>query len=69
VEGAEAFLHAKFHLDPSNCLATIHQRHRQRDNRLIANGRPKIKKKITTYQFKNYQFQNKKNIRMIVFTI
>jgi len=28
---AEAFLHAKFHLDPSNRLATIHQRYRQTD--------------------------------------
>ena len=26
--GAEAYLHAKFHLDPSNRLATVHQRHR-----------------------------------------
>ena len=26
---AEAYLHAKFHLDASNRLATIHQRHRQ----------------------------------------
>jgi len=26
---AEAYLHAKFHLDPSNRLATVHQRHRQ----------------------------------------
>jgi len=25
---AEACLHARFHLDPSNCLATIHQRYR-----------------------------------------
>jgi len=25
----EAYLHAKFRLDPSNRLATIHQRHRQ----------------------------------------
>ena len=25
----EAYLHAKFHLDPSNRLATVHQRHRQ----------------------------------------
>jgi len=25
--GAEACLHAKFHLDPSNGLATIHQHH------------------------------------------
>jgi len=29
--GAEAYLHAKFHLDPSNPLATLHQRHRQPD--------------------------------------
>jgi len=29
VAGAEAYLHAKFRLDPSNRLATIHQRHRQ----------------------------------------
>jgi len=29
VARAEAYLHAKFHLDPSNRLATIHQRHRQ----------------------------------------
>jgi len=27
--GAEAYLRAKFHLDTSNRLATIHQRHRQ----------------------------------------
>jgi len=26
---AEAYLRAKFHLDPLNRLATIHQRHRQ----------------------------------------
>jgi len=26
---AEAYLHAKLRLDPSNRLATIHQRHRQ----------------------------------------
>jgi len=26
---AEAYLHAKFHLDPSNRLATVHERHRQ----------------------------------------
>jgi len=26
---ADFYLHAKFHLDPSNRLATIHQRHRQ----------------------------------------
>ena len=28
---AEAYLHAKFHLDPSKRLATINQRHRQTD--------------------------------------
>ena len=27
--GAGAYLHAKFHLDTSNSLATIHRRHRQ----------------------------------------
>jgi len=36
VAGSEAYLHAKFRLDPSNRLATIHQRHRQTDNDLIA---------------------------------
>jgi len=29
VEWAEAYLHTKWYLDPSNSLATIHQRHRQ----------------------------------------
>ena len=29
VARAEAYLHAKFHLDPSNRLATVHQRYRQ----------------------------------------
>jgi len=29
VAGAEAYLRAKFHLDPSNSLATVHQRYRQ----------------------------------------
>jgi len=29
VARAEAYLHDNFHLDPSNRLATIHQRHRQ----------------------------------------
>ena len=28
---ADAYLHAKFHLDPSNCLTTVHERHRQTD--------------------------------------
>jgi len=31
VARAEAYLHAKFHVDPSNRLATIHQRYRQTD--------------------------------------
>jgi len=31
VTRAEAYLHAKFRLDPSNRWATIHQRHRQTD--------------------------------------
>jgi len=31
VTGAEAYLHAKFHLDPSNRLATVHERYRQTD--------------------------------------
>jgi len=38
----EAYLHATFHLDLSNCLATIHQRYRQTDrtdNDLIAEGK------------------------------
>ena len=26
---AEAYRHAKFHIDPSNRLATVHERHRQ----------------------------------------
>jgi len=44
---AEAYLHAKFHLDPSNHLATIHQRHRQ--DRQTDNGRPKTKKTVRCY--------------------
>jgi len=31
VAGPESYLLAKFHLDPSNRLATIHQRYRQTD--------------------------------------
>ena len=34
-----AYLHAKFHLDPSNCLATIHQCHRQDRQWLYSTGR------------------------------
>ena len=47
---AEAYQHAKFHLDPSNRLATIHQRHRQdrtdrqTDNGPIAEGEPFYKR-------------------------
>jgi len=42
---AEAYLHAKFHLDPSNRSATVHERHRQdrtdrKDNGPIAQGEP-----------------------------
>jgi len=43
---AEAYMHAKFYLDPSNRLVTIHQRYRQTDrtgqtdNGLIAYGKP-----------------------------
>jgi len=43
VARAESYLDAKFHLDPSNRLATIHQRHRQTgwtDNGPVANGQP-----------------------------
>jgi len=29
VARSEAYLHAKFHLDPSNRLATVHERYRQ----------------------------------------
>jgi len=32
VATAETYLHAKFHLDQSNRLATVHQHHRQTDN-------------------------------------
>ena len=31
VARAKAYLHAKFHLDPSNRLATVQQRYRQAD--------------------------------------
>ena len=31
VARAEAYPHAKFYLDPSNRLATVHERHRQTD--------------------------------------
>jgi len=31
VARAEAYLHAKFHIDPSNRLAIVHERYRQSD--------------------------------------
>jgi len=46
----EAYLHAKFHLDPSKRLATVHQRHRQTDRQdrqddcPIAQGEPFYKR-------------------------
>jgi len=39
-----AYLHTKWHFDPSNCLATVHQRYRQTDNGLIAQGQPFYKR-------------------------
>jgi len=36
---AKAYLHAKFHLDPSNYLATVHQCHRQDRQRSDSIGR------------------------------
>jgi len=39
VARAEAYLQAKFHFDPSNCLATIHQRYRQDRQRSDSIGR------------------------------
>ena len=51
VAWAEAYLHAKFHIDASNRLAIIHQRYRQTgqtdrqtDNGLIAQGEPSYKR-------------------------
>jgi len=39
VARAEAYLHAKFHLDPSNRLATVHERYRQTDRQTDRTGR------------------------------
>ena len=53
VAGVEAYLHAMFHLDPSNRLATIHQRHRQTgqtDNGPIAYGEPSYKRPLKNHQ-------------------
>jgi len=60
VTRVKTYLHAKFHLDPSNRLATVHERHRQTgqtgqettdrqtdrqtDNGLIAYGKPFYKR-------------------------
>jgi len=38
VARAEAYLHAKFHLDQSNSLATVHERHRQTEQTGQDNG-------------------------------
>jgi len=40
--GLGLYMHAKFHLDPSNRFATVHERHRQtgQDNDPIALGEP-----------------------------
>ena len=49
VAGAEPYHHSKFHLDPSNRLATIHQRHRQTgltDNGPIAWREPFYKRSL-----------------------
>ena len=39
VAKAEAYLHAKFHLDPSNHLATVQERYRQDRQRTDSIGR------------------------------
>ena len=50
VARAEAYRHAKFHLDPSNRFATVHERHRhdrqtdRTDNGPIALGEPFYKR-------------------------
>jgi len=60
VPRAEAYLPAKFHLDPSNRLATINQHYRQdrtaqTDNSPIAQGKPFYKQspKKTNEETKN----------------
>ena len=37
--GAEAYLRVKFHIDPSNRLATVHERHRQTDRHTGVSGK------------------------------
>jgi len=52
VAGDEAYLHAKFHIDQSNRLATVHQRYREdrEDNGPIAYKRsPKTAFVLLTY--------------------
>ena len=46
VARAEAYPHAKFHIDPSSHLATVHQCHRQNrtEKGLIAKGKPFYKR-------------------------
>jgi len=53
----EAYLHVKFHLDPSNRLATVQQRYRedrqtdrQTDNGLIAYGEPFYKRSAKNWK-------------------
>jgi len=54
--GAEAYHRAKFHLDASNRMATIHQRYRQdtqtghTDNGTIAYGEPFYKESPKNYE-------------------
>jgi len=60
---AEVYLRPKFRIDPSNCLATIHQRYRQADGRYYPQhenvllvrviglfGRPFVKRFALCYQ-------------------
>jgi len=65
VARAEAYPHAKFHIDPSNRLATVHQCHRQdrqTNNGLIAQGKPFYKRLLRKYRqeyngtFSGWQF-------------
>jgi len=54
VAWAEAYLHAKFHLDASNRLATIHQRYRQTEQTTVrqhrANRFTNVRPKTTDLQ-------------------
>ena len=62
----EAYLHAKFHLDPSNRLATVHERYRQdRQDRQRTDsiGRTVLQtvaqKARVTYDLRKYYFTNR----------